>query len=126
METTPRNAADCSRKEGSGRSTLRFLESVVSCAFDVPVEGVRSAGRGPASVALTRQVAIYLAHTRLGLTFSAAGALFDRDRTTAAHACRTVEDCRDDERFDETLGYLERTLDLWSQLNARGEASNGR
>jgi chromosomal replication initiation ATPase DnaA len=107
------------------RTTLRFLESVVACAFDVPLEGVRSSGRGPASVALSRQVAMYLAHTRLGLTFSAAGALFDRDRTTAAHACRTVEDCRDDEHFDETLGYLEKTLDLWSQLNARGELANG-
>jgi chromosomal replication initiation ATPase DnaA len=76
-------------------------------------------------VALTRQVAMYLAHTRLGLSFSAAGALFDRDRTTAAHACRTVEDCRDDERFDTTLGYLEKTLDLWSQHNAPEANTDG-
>lgn len=121
-------SAETANPGGAGRerSTLRFLESVVSCTFDVPLEGVRSAARGPAPVALSRQVAMYLAHTRLGLSFSAAGALFDRDRTTAAHACRTVEDCRDDQHFDETLGYLERTLDLWSQLNARGEVANGR
>lgn len=122
MEMVEQNAEPGRR----GGRTQRFLESVVSCAFDVPVEGVRRAGRGPAPVALTRQVAIYLAHTRLGLTFSAAGAMFDRDRTTAAHACRTVEDFRDDERFDETLGYLEKALDLWSQLNTRGEAMHDR
>src|SRR3990170_5980743 len=92
---------------GDTGRTARFLAAIVACAFDVPVEVVRSARRGPAPVALTRQVAIYLAHTRLGLTFSAAGAMFHRDRTTAAHACRTVEDCRDDPRFDKTLDYLE-------------------
>lgn len=124
MQTAAQKAADDRKRVGQVGSTQRFLESVVSCAFDVPVEGVRSAGRGPAPVALTRQVAMYLAHTRLGLSFSAAGAMFDRDRTTAAHACRTVEECRDNERFDETLGYLEKTLDIWSQIHARGEVAN--
>lgn len=103
------------------RRATRFLEAVVACAFDVPVEVVRSARRGPAAVALSRQVAIYLAHTRFGLSFSAAGAMFDRDRTTAAHACKTVEDCRDDPRFDAALDCLERAVDLWPQLARAAE-----
>jgi chromosomal replication initiation ATPase DnaA len=122
MQTAARKAAGSTLGGGDRRSTVRFLESIVACAFDVPVEVMRSARRGPAPVAFTRQVAIYLAHTRLGLSFSAAGALFHRDRTTAAHACRTVEDCRDNPRFDKTLDYLERTIDLWSQLTRMTES----
>jgi chromosomal replication initiation ATPase DnaA len=106
------------------RRAARFLEAVVACAFDVPVEVVRSARRGPAPVALSRQVAIYLAHTRFGMSFSAAGAMFDRDRTTAAHACKTVEDCRDDPRFDAALDCLERAIDLWPQLARAAEPRN--
>jgi len=116
MHTAEQKAADSARTSGDQGRTARFLAAIVACAFDVPVEVVRSARRGPAPVALTRQVAMYLAHTRLGLSFSAAGALFHRDRTTAAHACRTVEDCRDDPRFDKTLDYLERAIDVWPQL----------
>jgi hypothetical protein len=50
--------------------------------------------------------------------------MFDRDRTTAAHACRTVEDCRDDPRFDAALDCLERAIDLWPQLSCAAEPRN--
>jgi chromosomal replication initiation ATPase DnaA len=106
---------------GEGQRTARFLEAIVACAFDVPVEIVRSTRRGPAPVALSRQVAMYLAHTRFGVSFSVAGAMFGRDRTTAAHACKTVEDCRDDPRFDAAMDCLERAVDLWPQLSRAAE-----
>jgi chromosomal replication initiation ATPase DnaA len=111
---------------GGDRRTARFLGAVVASAFDVPVEVVRSARRGPAPVAFCRQVAMYLAHTRLGLSFSAAGAMFGRDRTTAAHACKTVEDCRDDPQFDATLEFLERAIDLWPQLSRAADTQHDR
>jgi hypothetical protein len=44
----------------------------------------------------------------LGLNYSAAGRLFGRDRTTAAHACQLVEDRRDDPEIDRLLEMLER------------------
>ena len=62
-------------------------------------EMLQDGRRGRATVALARQVAIYLAHTRLGLPYCARGAVFGRDRTTAAHACRRVEDRREDPRL---------------------------
>ena len=38
------------------------------------------------------------------------GHLFERDRTTVAHACGLVEDRRDDPDFDYRLNHLERAV----------------
>lgn len=90
-----------------------FVAAVVASAFRIRPEAMRDAHRGPARVAFARQVAIYLSHTRLGLTYAAAGSVFGRDRTTAAHACRTVEDKREDPTLDAILDCLERAVDVW-------------
>jgi hypothetical protein len=50
---------------------------------------------------------MYLAHVVGGLTLSAVGACFGRDRTTASYACHRVEDARDDPAFDVALSDLE-------------------
>jgi chromosomal replication initiation ATPase DnaA len=50
---------------------------------------------------------MYLARVALGLTFSDAGLLFGRDRTTVSHACRRVENLRDDAGFDALLDTME-------------------
>jgi chromosomal replication initiation ATPase DnaA len=50
---------------------------------------------------------MYLARVTLGMTLADAGLLFFRDRTTAAHACRVVEDLRDDIQFDTLLDTME-------------------
>ncbi len=73
--------------------------------------------RGRAPVVLARQVAIYLTHTRLGLNYATAGSAFGRDRTTAAHACRAVEEKRDDPTLDAILDCLERAIDVWLFTN---------
>jgi hypothetical protein len=41
------------------------------------------------------------------LSFEAIGRAFDRDRTTVSHACRVVEDSRDDVGLDHRLAALE-------------------
>ena len=83
------------------------LSSIVSAAFDVPAKDLRLPKRGRAKVALARQVAMYLSHVVLRMTLGDAGRLYSRDRTTAAHACRLVEDLRDEQRFDTLLSLLE-------------------
>jgi hypothetical protein len=93
-----------------------FVAALVASAFRVPAQAIRSDRRGPADVAFARQVIIYLSHTRLGLTYAVAGRCFGRDRTTAAHACRTVEDRREDPRVDAILDWLERAIDNWRGL----------
>jgi chromosomal replication initiation ATPase DnaA len=85
----------------------RRLEFLTAAAFAVSVDEMRARSRRARPVAFARQSAMYLAHVMLGLSYSATGRLFDRDRTTAAYACRLVEDRRDDPAVDHVLLALE-------------------
>jgi chromosomal replication initiation ATPase DnaA len=96
-----------------GESGANYIAAVVASAFAISVAAIRKPDRGRARVAFARQVAMYLAHTRLGLDFTAAGAAFDRDRTTAAHAVRIVEERRESPAVDSSVDYLERAIDIW-------------
>jgi chromosomal replication initiation ATPase DnaA len=50
---------------------------------------------------------MYLAHIACGLSLTEVGELFERDRTTVAHACEVIEQRRDDANFDAALELLE-------------------
>jgi hypothetical protein len=84
-----------------------LLEEAAALAFGVPPDELRARSRRGAQVAFARQSAMYLAHVVLGLNYREVGELFRRDRTTAAHACRCVEDRRDDPAIDIRLDMLE-------------------
>ena len=94
-------------RHAANRRLCQMLEDVVVAAFAVSREELRSSSRRRREVAFARQSAIYLAHVALGLSLTAAGDLFHRDRTTAAHACHRVEDRRDDPSVDRLLQALE-------------------
>lgn len=83
------------------------LESSVAHVFRVSSDDIRGPSRGRAHVAYARQVAMYLAHVAWGMSLTDVGRLFDRDRTTVAHACEVVEDRRDDPAMDRCLDTLE-------------------
>jgi chromosomal replication initiation ATPase DnaA len=100
------SAFDTSVPENS-RQMRRAIELGVTRAFGVDTRLIEHSSRGIARVALARQVAMYLAHVGCGLTLTAAGSLFGRDRTTVAHACLIIEDRRDDPLFDHVLDMLE-------------------
>jgi hypothetical protein len=85
----------------------RLLQEAAAAAFRVPPDEVRARSRRGAQAAFARQSAMYLAHVVLGLNYREFGELFCRDRTTAAHACRMVEDRRDDPATDVRLDMLE-------------------
>lgn len=85
----------------------REIVAHVAPEFGVRSADVESTARGSQKVAFARQVAMYLAHVGLGLGFATVGECFRRDRTTVAHACRVVEDRRDDIWFDCRLAALE-------------------
>jgi len=87
-----------------------IVEAAIAAAFAVPVQELRMATRGAASIAFARQSAMYLAHVALGLSYSDVGRIFERDRTTAAHACRLVEERREDPWLDAMLDALEQAL----------------
>lgn len=91
----------------NAKRVCRLLQEATAAAYGVPVDELRARSRRAAEVAFARQSAMYLAHVVLGLTYDAVGLLFRRDRTTAAHACRRVEDRRDDPAIDRLLQMLE-------------------
>ncbi|MBN8964146.1 MAG: chromosomal replication initiator DnaA [Rhizobiales bacterium] len=78
-----------------------------SDAFAVPVAELTATSRREPYVAFARQSAMYLAHVTFSLSYSEIGEAFGRDRTTAAHACRLVEDRRDDPAIDNLMASLE-------------------
>jgi chromosomal replication initiation ATPase DnaA len=86
------------------------IEYVVARVFAVEKGDLQLARRGRANVALARQTAMYLAHVGCSLTLTEVGFLFDRDRTTVAHACALIEDRRDNPDFDRTVELLERAV----------------
>jgi len=100
-------------------SVTRLVEAMVASSFATCPGEIRALSRGNANAAFARQVAIYLSHTCLGFNYTAAGRLFGRDRTTAAHACRTVEDKREDPGVDAVLDCLERAIGVWTGQTER-------
>ena len=85
----------------------RLLATAVAATFAVPLEEVLAPTRGSPQAAFARQTAMYLAHVVLGRSVSEIGVLFGRDRTTAAYACRMIEERRDDPAIDAVVQSLE-------------------
>lgn len=77
----------------------------------VPLRLLFHATRGRRRVAETRQLAMYLVHVALGRSLGDVALIFGRDRTTVSHACGTIEDRRDDKRFDAYVGGLEMAIE---------------
>lgn len=96
--------------ERERQARVALMQETVARAWNVPITEMRSPTRRRAPVAQARQVAMYLAHVIYGASLSAVGRHFGRDRTTAAYACRLVEDRRDDAGFDMLLDRLEHAL----------------
>jgi chromosomal replication initiation ATPase DnaA len=75
--------------------------------FGVTAGELTFGSRGSPQAALARQAAMYLCHVGFALSFEAIGKLFCRDRTTVAHACRVIEERREDIWFDCRMATLE-------------------
>ena len=91
---------------------VTIVQEIVARAFQIPVIEIKAPTRRTAPVALARQTAMYLMHVVFGMSLSAVGRHFGRDRTTASHACRQIEDRRDDPAFDLMVDRLE--FAVWS------------
>lgn len=69
--------------------------------------------RGSPHAKRARKIAMYLVHVGGGLTLTATGDLFERDRRTVAHAAAAVEDDREaDQVLDRALDNMERAVRL--------------
>ncbi len=94
-----------------------FCIQLVSFALEVPLRELRGASRGVADVALARQVAMYLAHTKLSISQAEVGLHFGRDKSTVTHACQLVETKRDEVPFDDMVTKLETMLDAMQAVS---------
>lgn len=98
------------RPQSCESDLCKAIQHMVAAGLTVPFEDICCASRGRASVAFARQTAMYLAHVVMGLNYSEIGRVFGRDRTTAAYACRAIEDRRDHPNTDALLQSLEDAL----------------
>jgi hypothetical protein len=99
--------------------------AAAAAAQRAPFADLFSPRRSRAPVARARQLAVYLHHVALGASVSACARAFARDRATIRHACATIEDLRDDPRFDAGARRLESALtaqrDMICDLLAQGD-----
>ena len=96
--------------------TCDFIKYSTAKAFGIRSCDLESRTRKQADIAFARQIAMYIAHVRLGLNLGEVGKVFQRDRTTVGHACRLIEDRRDDEQVDFLINCLERAVEEWLQI----------
>lgn len=101
---------------------------LVSTMEKVDVDEIVRTSRGRADICLARQIAMYLMHTVFSCPYHRVAAFFGRDRTTISHACKLIEDARDDRDFDTRLEVMENLLvsarSLFEMIEAEG-AANG-
>lgn len=88
----------------------RLVVSAVAMEFAVPNFVLASRLKGTSEVSYARQVAMYLMCCVYGLTKQRIAEVFGRHYTTVSHACRLIEEQRDDPVFDAKLVKLENFL----------------
>jgi|ERR1700749_1412855 len=81
--------------------------ALVAHIYGVETKTLRLATRGNPRAALARQVAMYLCHVVHHMRISLIGDAFGRNRSTAAHAVKHIEEMRDDPDVDRVLLQLE-------------------
>lgn len=91
----------------SDRNGAQLVAGIVGFAVGVKPDQILSPGRGTVDVSGARQVSMYLSHVALGMSLARVANAFARDRSTVAHACRLVEDRRDDQGYDAWIECLE-------------------
>ena len=98
------------RQEDRIRAGLAL--QLVAASTGVPKERMEARTRLGGRACRARWLAMYLAYVIFQWPLERVGAAFGRDRTTAGHACRQIEDLRDDRRFDDMMERLEACLRL--------------
>ncbi len=102
------------------RVIARLAKEVVCEANALPHAALLDEPRGDTHLALSRQIAMYLAHVVGQLTLNEVGTYFKKNRATVSHSCTNVEDRRDSPIFDLQLEFMEKQLrDRIARFRAR-------
>ena len=90
--------------------SFEIVQKAVAEHFDLRVSDL-TGRRRPNSVALPRQVAMYLCRSLTAHSLPVIGEAFARNHATVLYACRTVEDrMKSDPSFRHTVNHLRRQL----------------
>ncbi|MEM7214865.1 MAG: helix-turn-helix domain-containing protein [Pseudomonadota bacterium] len=90
---------------------------IVANSFDLDPQIIVQTRRGVAKVARARQILFYLLHTSLSFPLVEIAQIFGKDRTTIGHACRLIEDLRDEAEFDGFVSKLEKVTHLVARIS---------
>jgi len=92
----------------------KLVASVIALEFSVPESGIFCAGKGTSERSYTRHIAMYMMYCVYGTTKTRIAEVFGRHSSTVSHACKVIEDQRDDPVFDGKLIDLENRLNQLS------------
>lgn len=84
----------------------------VALEFGIPYTQILTKNKGSSRIAFARQLGMYLLNIVYDVNVTRVGKAFLRDRSTASHACRVIEDLRDDPVLDQKINNLEGFLRL--------------
>ena len=100
------------------REVFRLTQAVAE-EFDVCLTKMLRRSRGFGRAAKARQLAMYLAHVMLQRSQQEVADLFDRNRTTVAHALQSIEDKRDSLVFERLIERVERRFNFGALRHRR-------
>lgn len=103
---------------------VSFVNQMTASVFDIRPADLVQPDRGVRRIARARQIAMYLMHTSLSLSYVEIARLFERDRTTVSYACKVIEELRDIPATDDKLIEMERTLAIVLELAANPVLEN--
>jgi len=101
-----------------------YLVTLIAEASGVPALLLLHPSRCDADAADARQLAMYLMHVVLQRPYMEVGRYFGRDRTTVAHACRRIEDKREERWFESFVLGLEGSLATYLEAREAQRAAS--
>lgn len=98
------------KKSAQDIQRAHLIIASVTLEFGTPILDITSKNRGANDICLARQVSMYLMNVVFGVSLTRIGRVFNRDRSTASHACNVIEEYRDDPLLDQKITRLEQFL----------------
>lgn len=87
-----------------------LVRLVVAEVTGVALAEVFGTERGTAKAAFARQMAMYMCRLVFAMSFGEIAMAFGRDRSTAAHAVRRIEEAREHPGIDRQIAFVEALL----------------
>jgi len=95
--------AELTAKE-DGKAQIGLAQAVAAHAYGLTLTDLELQNE---KASRARDVGMYLARVALRRSLRETGRGFRRDHKTVAHACRRIEEAREDAAFDRTVEWLE-------------------